>query len=502
MIAPAQVSASLGAWLAAMTAAVALAAMFLIIIDLPPTWAILMLLAALGFACVAWSGNPRDSLLSIFLLTLPVEISKALTSEGSAYSPTLSVYLYDLAFIPLTGFWVLDRLVGVPRARWSRLHTVAAAFLVWMAISAATSIASVSWSIFLNFLKYFTYLLVIGDLTRDPRRLRIAIYSLAAGLALQLSMVVLQVVTGSDLQIRGSKNTDLGRLLVFEQGGGLHVRRPSGFLAHPNVFSDYLTFALPPLMALALLGPAKLRRAWWPTVLLLVGSLVALVLALSRGGWIAFASSALFVLAVGWLRGLVQARHIAALAVCGMLAAAILPVAFPAAIYRVTLSDQRSSDARLAMIDQALLIIRRFPITGVGLAGYNQAAQTNIPTSFASLLPAFRETLLKGVVHNKYLLTFAESGIIGIALFCAMLVIYITMPLKYNMQINSEYWAFLLGLSGAGVAQMVFYLFDHFSYDIRLGLLYTMAALMIGVCDQLERACEAACAYSTSTPTT
>ncbi|MGH6821982.1 MAG: hypothetical protein ACREC4_00580, partial [Methylocella sp.] len=47
-------------------------------------------------------------------------------------------------------------------------------------------------------------------------------------------------------------------------------------------------------------------------------------------------------------------------------------------------------------------------------------------------------------------------------------------------------WLVLLGLSGAVVAQAVFFLFDHFSYDLRLGMLFAMAGVMLGVSDQLK----------------
>src|SRR4051812_39476546 len=125
------------------------------------------------------------------------------------------------------------------------------------------------------------------------------------------------------------------------------------------------------------------------------------------------------------------------------------------------------------MMDQAILIIKRHPITGVGLAGYNKAAQTNIPESFAGLLPAFRDTLLHGVVHNKYLLTFAEMGVVGLLLLLYFLLSLILLPLTQPRRCNSDLWLVLLGLSGSVFAQAVFFAFDHFSYDARLAFLYT-----------------------------
>ena len=135
--------------------------------------------------------------------------------------------------------------------------------------------------------------------------------------------------------------------------------------------------------------------------------------------------------------------------------------------------------ARLAMIDQATLIITQHPLTGVGLGGYNKAAQTAIPTYFAELLPAFRATLLKGVVHNKYLLTFAELGVIGLILFLLFLLALVWFPFAKLQWKSSFQYALTLGLSGSVVGQIVFYMFDHFSYDIRLSMLYVTAGLLV-----------------------
>src|SRR5437899_2297912 len=69
-----------------------------------------------------------------------------------------------------------------------------------------------------------------------------------------------------------------------------------------------------------------------------------------------------------------------------------ISLVFLAAIYRVILSDSRSSDSRIAMMDQAILVIERHPVLGVGLGGYNKAAQTAIPSSWAALSPDFRDS--------------------------------------------------------------------------------------------------------------
>jgi O-antigen ligase len=289
-------------------------------------------------------------------------------------------------------------------------------------------------------------------------------------------------MTGSDLKIQGGKATDVGRVLIFEEAGGTHVRRVSGLLPHPNVFADYLTFVMPPLLTVILLGRRLVGSLLWIVcALLFFGALIALVLTLSRAGWIAFGCSLMFIFAAGYGFGIVHKGHIVALAFLAVTLVGGISVVFPAAIYRVILTDNRSGDSRIAMIDQAILIIERHPVLGVGLGGYNKAAQTATPSSWAALLPDFRKSLRTGVVHNKYLLTLAEAGPLGLILLLLFLGASVFLPFSGVTSTSLEQFALILGISAAVLAQSVFYLFDHFSYDVRIGLLYAFSGLLVGM---------------------
>jgi O-antigen ligase len=133
------------------------------------------------------------------------------------------------------------------------------------------------------------------------------------------------------------------------------------------------------------------------------------------------------------------------------------------------------------MIDQAILIIERHPVLGVGLGNYNKAAKTATPSSWAALLPDFRDSLRTGVVHNKYLLTLAETGPLGLILLLLFLGANVFLPFSGVTCTSLEQFALILGISAAVLAQAVFYLFDHFSYDLRIGLLYAFSGLLVGM---------------------
>jgi putative inorganic carbon (hco3(-)) transporter len=449
--------------------------------DSSATWIVLVICGTASLAAVSWARDLQLSLMAIFLFTLPIDISKALTSEASAYAPALQ--LSDLAFVPLATLWLFDKIFGHgPPVYWSRVHWIALLLMLWFSIEAYLVAEPAGPLVNVNNVKYVVFFVVIADLVRDPRYLKASLVALACGLAAQLTIAALQFITGSELRIQGGKTTSAGRVLVFEQADGLHVSRVSGFLPHPNLFADYLTFVLPPLIVMLLLGRRMVGTLVWNiSAVLSGGAMVALVLALSRAGWIAFGCSLAFIFVAGYWFGIVRKSHFVAFAViAGMLIVGVSAI-FPAAIYRVILSDNRSGDARIAMIDQALLIIERSPLLGVGLGGYNKAAQTATPSSWAALPPDFRETLRKGVVHNKYLLTLAETGPVGLILLLSFLGANIFLPFSGVACTTLEQFALILGISAAVLAQSVFYLFDHFSYDSRIGLLYAFCGLLVGM---------------------
>src|SRR5262245_18616249 len=99
-------------------------------VDAPMIWSVLVACAAGVTAAISCSGNVKAALLAIFLFTLPIEISKALTAQASAYSPAISLYLSDVPFFLLAAVWFVEKLfVQKSRICWSLVHSIAALLL-------------------------------------------------------------------------------------------------------------------------------------------------------------------------------------------------------------------------------------------------------------------------------------------------------------------------------------------------------------------------------------
>jgi O-antigen ligase len=470
--------------------ALALGIVLVLLLDASITWQVLVLAALCCFAALFWSRNVESFLLFMYAVTVSIDLSKALIVQGGIYSPGLSLFLSDLFFLPLLGLWLWRHLVVECRApRLDGLQKFALVLLAWLWFTALISedeLAGVLAAI--TYTKYYCMYLIVASMVRDEARLRLILGASAVTLTIHLLFAALQVLSGGAIDLQGLKPTNVGVNLVFEAAGGVSAFRPSGFFAHPNVLADYLAFVLPCALALVTLGRRALGRAWPLALILTLLSVAVLVLTLSRGGWIATAVALVVMLAVGARKGLIEVRRIAAIAGVAGCLLAIVAIVYPAAYLRITESDLRSSEARLAMMDQALLIIERNPVYGVGLGGYNRAAQNNIPESYSSLSPHFQAELLKGVVHNKYLLVTAEHGFIGLALFLAVmwrhLALFASLPAwRGNLQS-----ALALGITGAIAGQLVFYLFDHFYLDVRVELMWFFFATLVAMARLQRRA--------------
>jgi O-antigen ligase len=268
----------------------------------------------------------------------------------------------------------------------------------------------------LNQTKYFLAMWVVADHLRGPVQWRQFVRGIAIGLALHAAISVLQMVTGGALQVPGIK-ASTQQTLSYAGAGLLEVFRPSGLLSHPNALADYLVMIIPAMLGMALLGRRHVpgRYAGWLAAL--AAAFLMMLLTLSRGGWVATTAGVAVYLVLGYLRGTVTKAHLRRVGIAGLVGMIFAVAAFPTVWLRLFEADNRSTQSRLLLAEQALLIVQRNPIDGVGLGAYTWAAQRNLPDSYGRVPESFRDMLLKGVVHNKYLLTAAETGIIGLLLF-------------------------------------------------------------------------------------
>jgi O-antigen ligase len=350
---------------------------------------------------------------------------KALPQPPALYTPTYALGFWCSAAACVTGFaWCL---AGAPGLRRLLANRWAAGWLVLFAVFGLWALLSQHWafqradrpgiahSAAVQILVVWLFCVVVLC-TRPPPRLVFA--GLALAMALN-TLVGLGQFTGQRAlglsamgELRALNPSASGTSVV--QAGETRLLRPYGLLPHPNVFAGVVLAGL--LATLPAMIQRRRAAAALAAILFLTG-LWGLCLSFSRSGWIAFGAGLLLWAAFTWRRG---RRHAAFLAVVACAAVGVVFAATyqPLLNARISISkentEMRSISDRLVYTRIAVEAVQQAPVQGIG-AG-------NFPW-YASYYLFYRTDYdLRGTnVHQIGLTVLAELGIVGMALFSAML---------------------------------------------------------------------------------
>ncbi len=459
----------------------ALLGVFLSLIsDLSYTWYMMIFFGMIIFAVLFWFNNPGETLLYLFVFTIPIDMTKGIVAHGGVYTPGLYISLSDLFFFGFFLVWIFQKMI-VNREPFhvGPLGKAAILFTGYLWLSALMAY-DVQAGIFaaLRHSLYLVMFLSVSDYIRTTGQLRHVLLALACGFVLQIGVSVIQVGSGGSFQIQGIKTAlPAETRLTFDAAGGLSALRPNGLLTHPNSLGNYLDFVMVLVLSIFFMGKKMVGRTWYWSVALLFGGMGALMLTLSRGAWIGFAVESAFFIAVAYHRKLIRTEHIARVIVSIIGVAMLLAVVYPAAYLRIVESDHRSTQARIIMIEQALLITKRNLLFGTGLGGYSRAAHENTPASFAEIPKEMRKVLLQGIVHNKYLLVSSESGLVGLALFLFLYYRAIRIFFRTVWRDKVEETIALAFTAGI-IGQLVVYNFDNWYLGIPIEMAWLFFALL------------------------
>ncbi|HEX7637885.1 MAG TPA: O-antigen ligase family protein, partial [Burkholderiaceae bacterium] len=175
-------------------------------------------------------------------------------------------------------------------------------------------------------------------------------------------------------------------------------------------------------------------------------------------------------------------RQLGRLALAGACGLAALLAAYPELLLRLTAPDERSTESRIILTDQAWTIIQAHPWVGVGYGGYNRAAYEYIAPAFANISQEYQEALLQLVVHDHYLLVAAELGVPAMLFFAALMIRFVRQPEPWPGWGEPTSFALATGLSGALVTQLLFLASDNFYADVRVFMIWLAAGTLQAVC--------------------
>lgn len=419
-------------------------------------YALTMIAATVSPLALYTSSNPRLFFLvgTVFTAGLGLSINfMRVTHIGGA--PSYSVDVMDLFLAPLVVFLIRDFAKGYRRdLRFSSIS-------VWWGGLIALGIVSVILGPYRQFpafevvrmLKcWLLFLVIVNECVRETHFRHVA-GGLAAGVALNVLVALTQFMLRRDLGLQAlgepSPEATLGANYGVYLGGGTY--RVGALMGHPNLFAAYLALLLPIFIGLLYTSYKGVNKVLFSLVSL--GGAAALVLTLSRSGWAAFALALLLLIVIVFIHPALRTRFAALkLAMVSGIGVGALVAAGPI-IRRVTSSDPGALDFRSEWVHIAWTMVQDRPILGFGLntfsyhiVGYTQDSVSTLVDRFGEVWP---------VVHNIYMLTWAEQGTVGLLLFLGLHVNLLWIAFQNSRRVLSDK-VFMISIGAAcGVAALM-----------------------------------------------
>ncbi len=423
------------------------------------------------------SGNPKLFCLWGLMLTVPLSLSKRfgpmfLGKAGGEDSFRLEVS--DLFWLPLLAFILWDMV----KARRKGIHVPKPAIpymmligigVIWVIVGPWRTTAAQEC---VRMTKLTILYVVVANFVDSPRRAWHCGAGLAAGAILEGVIALIEYGKHGliGLQVLGETSESTIQVLAATSVHGVNVFRPSALLQHANDMGMYFAVLLPICIALLLVSRSAKAKAFFIAAIAL--ACPGVVISLSRSAWVAATLSVTLVLIFMPLHPKLRWRSAKVIGMVGLVGL-VVGVGLSGPILRRALdSKDNSTLAREMYKEDARRMIDAAPWFGHGLNSYvfELPKYTNIPASaYAGHPPA---------VHEIFYLWWAETGIFGMLLWCAVWGSIIWMGFT-NLSVKDEV---LYAVNAAALSAEICFIPDAFlSWTLRVNTMLRMFWVMAGL---------------------
>jgi putative inorganic carbon (hco3(-)) transporter len=426
---------------------------------------LLVIAAAAPFVAMVL-GEVRRVLLALVILDIPFQWDVNLWYQFDAAElgalGGLNISLTTLALGALYALWTAEWLAGAddfarPRIRAALPLLVYVGFNVASVVVARnTALAWFEVALLAQTLLVFVY---VASRVRTRSDVGFIVTLLLASLLLESLVIIAMQVTGLGFDALGLASYSHDDPAVTTQ------RRAGGTIGGANTTASFLAMLLP--VAAAVLATPASRRLRRLALAALASGSVALILTFSRGGWASVTISTALLLVLGWRRGLVPPRVVGVVVLVVLLVAAPLYGALGA---RLTADDSGSAASRVPLMELSVNIIEDQPTLGVGVNNFAEVVR-----DYAG--PEFSQKWIY-IVHNKYLLVWAEAGIGALLGFLWFLGAIIRRGIRCWRAHDRLLSPIALGLTVAVIGQMVQMTVEIFQNRVHVQLLSVVAGLI------------------------
>lgn len=437
---------------------------------------------ALAFV-FAVCGNIRLGMLWALVFTAPIGLCKRfMTTPNMGGASGFQFDACDVFLFPLAFLILREMQLGLRRrseiefplvARW--WLALAAAGIVTLVAGPFRTLASFEVA---RMLKLLLLLLVVANEVARPRQFRHICAALMLSLIVQSSLAIMQYVLQRPIGLEAIGEASAEEIDALSKGtlrSKEFVFRVSAILGHANFLATFIAAQLP--LALALLFTRTPLRLRLVCGLALVLGGTALILTLSRTGWLAGGAALLGVMLLTLFHPRLRVQF-----PLGRVAFFIgvfgLAVGFSGKIgARLFQSDEGAVDFRWELLEVAWKMGESNPLFGRGLNSFvfqmppftRYGSPDAVTAKFGQNWP---------VVHNVYALIWAEMGAVGAVLFLGFCGSLIAMGIR--MLRTADELSYAIG--AAGLMAFVVFLLDWLaSFTLRNDNMARVLFVIIGM---------------------
>jgi len=412
----------------------------------------------------------RKILLATVILDIPLQLGTTFfhrqdQSDLGAFRG-LIISATTIALAGLYGSWFVAALVGRTAKLRSSFHinlplTLYVGIVIFSLVVAEDAILSL-FEIFLFVQLYLVYLYVANNV-RTRQDVLFVVSLLLIGAVLESLAIIALRFSSMETGVLGPFHLYAD---VFARTGWKRVGGTMG----PNQSSAYLSVLIVFAASVFFTNIGRVSK-WLAAAVVMLGE-IAIILTLSRGGWLGLlVGISILCVVVCRHRGLSLKVPMAVLVVLLLL---YLPLSDSIAA-RLFENDNGAAESRIPLARLAFRIIADHPILGVGSNNFSVAMNGYLTGEFRS------QNAFRFIVHNKYLLIWAETGIVGLAAFLAFLFGALRKGWQCWKAHDQLLSPLALGLAAGIAGEMVHMNLDTFRNRPTQQLMWVIAALFVAM---------------------
>lgn len=367
--------------------------------------------AALVAAIAVFSGNTRKTFFTVMVLALQADVTLMLVGPtGRSYvgSSGPAALMIPLTVVAAVAALICHRLLAGLRKeqfQWTcgslTIPGMLSMVTVGMTLLWAPEIRPVIFGLQDSLYGYLLCLAAV-NLVRSRADVSRVLSLLMLVLAMQSAVYFVQNLTGVEFTLTGDVmkvQADAG----LQRFGGTVSTNPKGFAMFISVLS---------LLALSAVMCSSNRRLRLRSVPLLAVGIGALALTFTRASWSGFLIGSVAMAIIGLSCGRVKLRRLVVVSTVGVVPILVL---LPMILVRLSADHLAAYEERATLMRIAWRIIGDYPLGGVGAGAYGLVMRNYV------LAQDWGTWLF--IVHNAYLLRWAETGVFGLLSLLGLLFI-------------------------------------------------------------------------------